>query len=57
LKKSSLQRKAVKSIAIRGVEDLGDGLMAGLQLESGLSPDTGSRRRDLDAAGAGESTS
>ena len=26
---------------VRGVEDLGDGLMAGFQLESGLSPDTG----------------
>jgi predicted porin len=28
-------------IGLRGVEDLGDGLKAGFQLESGLNPDTG----------------
>jgi predicted porin len=28
-------------LGVRGIEDLGDGLTAGFQLESGLSPDTG----------------
>lgn len=31
-------------IGVRGIEDLGDGLKAGFQLESGLSPDTGTQQ-------------
>jgi predicted porin len=30
-------------LGVKGVEDLGDGLKAGFQLESGLSPDTGTQ--------------
>jgi len=31
-------------LGVRGIEDLGDGLKAGFQLETGLSPDTGTQQ-------------